>query len=341
MSANTIEVSIKGQWVSVPALQVNGDSLVVTGKRIRMASVHDEEWMEHEIARPEPCIEALRSSRSTDLKADIFTFTQKPSAPKPRYAYPFEWESLAVIELTTFESWWKGLPQETRKNVRRAEKRGVTVMARPFDDETIGGISAVNNDSPIRQGRRYTHYGKSLEEVRRDHSAFVNRSDFICAYHEGKIIGFVKIVYRGEVASVLQLTPMASHQDKRPANAMLAKAIELCAARQISHVAYGMFHYGNKRNNPITEFKVRNGFREILVPRYYVALTTRGRLAMKLNLHKGTLGILPGNVLAVAVALRARWYSFGQWMSRCSSMLERPNRNRQMGGSNPPAGSNA
>lgn len=340
MARSSIEISVKGQWVTVPALSVNGDSVIITGRLFKTAAIHDEEWSEKEIDHPEFYIEALKRSRSEGVKADVFTFTQKPSTSTPRYSYPLEWDSVAVVRLTSFQDWWRGLPQETRKNVRRSQKRGVVVKVKEFGDDLIKGIADVNNDSPVRQGRRYTHYGKSVDEVRRDHSAFVDRSDFICAYFDNQMIGFLKMVYRGDVASILQLTPKASHHDKRPANAMFAKAIELCETRKVSFLTYGMFHYGKKRNNPITEFKVRNGFGELLVPRYYVPLTWRGRLFVGLKLHRGALGILPGSIIEVAVAARAKWYRFRQLMSRCSSMLERPNSNRQMGRSNPPAGSN-
>jgi hypothetical protein len=310
MRGDSIEISVKGQWVTVPVLNVNGDSVILTGKWFKTAAIHDEQWSEREIEHPELYIETLKRSRSQDVKADIFTFTQKPSAPVPRYAYPLEWDSVAAVCLTSFKDWWHNLPQETRKNVRRSQKRGVEVKVKKFDNDLIEGIADVNNDSPIRQGRRYTHYGKSVEQVRKDHSAFVDRSDFVCAYFENQMIGFLKIVYRGDVASILQLTPKASHQDKRPANAMFAKAVEMCEARNISCLTYGMFHYGKKQNTPITEFKVRNGLGEVLVPRYYVPLTRRGKLFVKLKLHRGALGILPGSVIEMGLAARAKWYSF-------------------------------
>ena len=55
---------------------------------------------------------------------------------------------------------------------------------------------------------------------------------------------------------------MASHQDSRPTNALLAKAVELCEAKGVSCLIYGQFNYGNKRDNPLREFKIRCGFTE-------------------------------------------------------------------------------
>ena len=340
MAESSVDISIKGQWVTVPAIPVDDGTIVTTGKWIKYAAVHDEDWAEREVEHPAMCIEALRKAASKGIHADIFTFTHKPPTTVPRYPYPSEGESIAAIRLTTFKEWWESLPQESRKNVRRSQKRGVEVKVHQFDDDLIKGIVEINNDSPMRQGRRYSHYNKSFEQVKKDHSAFVDRSDFICAYLGSEIIGFLKIVYRGEVASILQLTPKLSHSDKRPANAMLAKAIERCSEKGISCVTYGLFNYGNKGNTPIREFKVRNGFGEILVPRYYVPLTAWGAICVRTKLYRGLLGILPQGVIAFAVRARATMYDVKQRMSRCSSMSERPNSDRQMERSIPPAGSN-
>jgi hypothetical protein len=121
----------------------------------------------------------------------------------------------------------------------------------------------------------------------------------------------MKIVCRGDVASILQMLPKASHQDKRPANALLSKAVEVCEARGISYLTYGLFNYGNNRDNSLKEFKVRNGFEEMLTPRFYVPLTSWGRVSMGLKLHRGLSGVLPTSVIKLAVQTRAKWYGRG------------------------------
>lgn len=334
------EISVKGAWVKVPALQVNRTTIVVQGSWLKVASIHDEAWLETELEDPELCVKRLREQEPRGLRADIFTFTQKLPATSPKYAYPVEWDSVAAIPLNSFQDWWEKLPQESRKNVRRSQKRGVVVKVKEFDDDVTRGIVEVNNDSPVRQGRRFTHYGKSFAQVKKDHSSFLDRSDFICAYSGNEFIGFLKIVYRGEIASILQLLAKASHYDERPTNALIAKAVELCGVRKISYLTYGLFNYGNKQNSSVVDFKVRNGFQEILVPRFYVPLTRWGTLCLKLKLHRGLLGILPHRVITLGLNARAKWYNFRQSTGRCSSTVERPNSNRQMGCSIPPAGSN-
>ena len=339
-TSNNIEISVRGSWVTVPAISVEGKNIIVSGKWVKKGIVAAEEWLETEVEDPESCIRKLKEQQSHALRADIFTFAQKLPGSSPQYEYPMEWDSVAAIHITSFKDWWEKLPQESRKNVRRSQKRGVVVMVRDLDDALIKGIIGVNNDSPVRQGRPYVHYGKTFDQVKKDQSSYLDRSVFVCAYLGEELIGFMKMVCRGEVASILQMLPKASHQDKRPANALLAKGVELCEARRISYLTYGLLNYGNKRESSLRDFKIRNGFEEMLTPRFYVPLNIWGSLCVKLKIHRGLLGILPPSVIRLAGKARAKWYNRKQSTSRCSSMSERSTCNRQMECSTPPAGSN-
>jgi hypothetical protein len=307
-----IEIAIKGKWITVPALEVNGKNIVVGGKWIRIARVEAEEWLESELEDPQRCVQVLKQQRSADLQADILSFAQKPPDIHRKYQFPVEWDSVAAVCLTSFQDWWDGLPQETRKNVRRAQKRGVVVQVRTLDDALIRDLQILNNDSPVRQGKVFTHYGKTIDQVKKDQAAFLDRCDYICAYHEKELIGVVKLIYRGEVASILTFLPKASHHDKRPANAIMAKAVELCEQKGIHYLTFGKFNYGNKHHTPLREFKIRNGFGEIRVPHYYVPLTVKGAISVRLKLHRGLLGLLPHGVITFLVNTRAKLHAFKQ-----------------------------
>lgn len=339
MTDDSVEISVRGKWIRVPALDVGGHKIIITGKCIKMAAVHDAAWLETELEDPEVYVKKLKELVSHGLRVDIFTFGQKLPNTLPKYSYPLEWSSVAAARTMSFKEWWEKLPQETRKNVRRSQKRGVVIAVKGLDDDLIRGIVGVNNDSPMRQGRPHDHYGKTFDQVKRDESSFLDRSDFIGAFFGDELIGFLKVVYRGEIASILNLLAKVSQQDKRPANALIAKAVELCAAKGVSYLTYGLFNYGNKRETSLREFKTRNRFEEILVPRYYVPLTTWGTLCIKARLHRELLAILPHDVIKIGLSAREKWYNLKQSMSRCSLMSEQPNRNRPMECSNPPAGS--
>lgn len=326
-----VEIRLKGRWVQVPALQVNGTELIAKGKRLRTAFVRGEEMMETELENPGLYIEKLKHEAKDLLKADLFTFTQKLPETCPKFSYPMEWESVAAIDSASFSVWWESLPQETRKNVRRSQKRGVVILVNDqLDDQLIQGIREVNDDSPIRQGLRNAYYGKSAEETRKLYGEFMGRCEFICAYANGKLIGFLHLIYRGEIASILNLTTKPSEFDKRPANALVAKAVELCESKGISCISYGLFNYGNKRDDPLRTFKIRNGFQEILVPRYFVPLTVWGKFCIKGRFHRGLVGILPNSIIKVGLRARSMWYSFR--VSRSGLPVTQPC-------STPPAGS--
>jgi hypothetical protein len=340
MAPTSIRIKVKEDWITVPALEVDGNVIVVKGRWIKIASLQHADWLEKELEDPKRCISRLEEERRSGLHADIFTFGQMPPTTQPKHNYPVEFESIASLPTSDFKRWWESVPQETRKNVRRSQKRGVVVSVRQMNDDLIHGLVDLNNDSPVRQGKPYTHYGKNFERVKEDQSSFPDRSEFICAYFGEELVGYMKLVYRGNTASILHLLPKASHQDKRPANALIAKAVEVCEAKGISHLIFGKFNYGNKGDNPLREFKSRNGFEEVFVPRFYVPLTAWGQFCVKAKLHRGLVGILPKNVIALGLDVRAKWYSFKHSRSRCSSTPERPNRTRQMERSIPPAGSN-
>jgi len=305
----SIEISVRGRWIQVPAMKFDEKIIVVTGTWIKLAVVHDEVWLDSELENPEACVEKLRKRMAQGLRADIFTFTQKLPDTIPRYNYHLELDSVAAVKTSSFKEWWENLPQESRKNARRSHKRGVTISVLEFGDELIQGIVGINNDAPMKQGRTNDHYGKSLELVRKDQESFQGRSDFICAHVGEEMIGYLKLVYRGQVAAILNLTCKPSHFDKRPSNALLTKAIELCEQKGITHLTYGKFSYGNKRNSSMREFKIRNGFEEILVPRYYIPLTPWGEVCTRLKLYRGLVGILPESVIALGVGARAKWYN--------------------------------
>src|SRR5438094_586727 len=128
LNAKLEEVRSAGKAFYVPSVVICGRTVVVTGKRIRMAQVKDEEVVEGvTVAAPETFIAKLKES---ELKADVFTFAQRPPEITPKYGYHLEWENWAVAPTTSFNEWWENrLPQETRKNESRSSSTGDLSMA--------------------------------------------------------------------------------------------------------------------------------------------------------------------------------------------------------------------
>ena len=312
-----MQISVRGRPSIVPVNRIGTQTVITTGKWIKSACIHDEDWLETEgMGDPDVFIKQL-SQR--DPRADIFTFAQQVPDAEPRYTYPFDRISVAAVPLTTYADWWDALPQESRKNVRRAERREVTVRLASFDDAFVQGIKGIYDESPVRQGQRFWHYGKPLETVKRENSSYLERSCFIGAFYREELVGFMKIVFAKGLARMMQIDCKSAHQDKRPANALIAKAVEISVARGMTHLIYGNYVYGNKRQSPLTEFKRRTGFEEFLIPRYYVPLTLKGRMVVQFKLYRGVLGLMPSGLIDFLLKLRAQGYKHTPLWRKASS----------------------
>jgi hypothetical protein len=103
-------------------------------------------------------------------------------------------------------------------------------------------------------------------------------------------------------------------------NALIAKAVELCEQKGVSHLIYGQFIYGNNRKSSFLEFKRRNGFEQVNFPRYYIPLTLKGEVFIRLRLYRGLNGLIPEPLLRPLLSFRA-WY--------CKAISLRPIRERK------------
>ena len=306
MNTIPIEVSVKGKTVVLLGVCIQGRNVVVTGKWLKTATIHDEEWLSGEMLHdPEQFVTLLRESRQG---ADIFSFASAQPDVDPGYDYHREWDNIAVIRTESYSNWWNGLSQDSRRNVRLAGKRGVKVCCAEFDDRLVEGIKGIYNETPVRQGRRFWHYGKDDATVRHDNATYLDRSVFVAAYYGDELIGFIKMVHVDKTAKIMQILSKNEHFDKRPANAMIAKAVEICAQDGKSFLAYCRYVYGNKKNSSITEFKRRNGFEELRFPRYYVPLTWKGRMALRCGMHLGIKNVLPESLTDRLLAMRSQFY---------------------------------
>ncbi len=306
MSIGHTEIRVRGKTVSVPSAQIYGRNVIVTGKWLKTAVPQDEELIEGEtVPDPQAFVSKLKGS---GLNADIFTFAQKLPATPPNYNYHMEWDNVAVIPITTFSEWWeKRVESSVRRAVKKAAKQGLVVKVADFDDEYVEGIVGINNETPVRQGRAFWHYRKSFEAVKLENSTYADRNIFLGAYFQNELIGFMRITCVDKVASVIQLLSMVKHYDKRPTNALLAKAVEVCEQRGYSYLMYCNYIYNDPKSS-LTEFKRRNGFEQVLLPRYFIPLSLKGRIALRLGLHQGLRRRIPKPVLSQLLTIRNYWY---------------------------------
>src|SRR6267142_3385753 len=177
-------------WPRRFGMNVCGRDIQVQGQLFRIARLDGDKYKF--LDDPEPVLAGLRKS---DARVDIFTFMQKLPESAPKYDYPVVIDNLAVLPVTTFDDWWtKTIGFKARNKAKQAQKKGVEIREVPFDENLAKGIWEIYNESPVRQGRRFPHYGKSLDAVRRMSATFPDSSGFIGAFLGEKLIGFIKLV---------------------------------------------------------------------------------------------------------------------------------------------------
>jgi len=307
MTAEQTEIIFRGKPYKVPSIRVNERTVVVTGRWLKTASIHEELILDGEpVDNPERFIQAIREAR---LGADIFSFGQKMTDGQPKHRYQFEWDNAAAIPITSYEDWFKNhTAMDVRQNVRKSAKRGVTARSVPFDDAFVRGIVEVFNEDPLRQGRTFWHYGKDFDTVKKEMGHCLERSEFIGAYVGDELIGLIKLLYTGNIAGIVINVSKHKHFEKRAPNALIAKAIEVSQQRGMAYLTYAKFAYGKKTKSSLSDFKRHHGFEPMQFPRYYIPLTLKGHLAVKLRLYRGWQEIVPERLQHVILTLRSAAY---------------------------------
>lgn len=302
-------LSVKGKMQEVQAIRLDNLIIVIQGRLIKVAEIFDECWLETN-SLPDPhCV--LKKLREAHHNVDLFTFSQRVPDTKPQFNFHMEWDNVAVIPVSSYEHWFqKQISSTRRRDLRRAcEKKGVVVRETEFDEKYIHGIMSIYNESPIRAGRKFWHYGKDFATVQAENSTYLERSTFLGAYFQDQMIGYMKIVWDAHSAAIMQILSKMEFREKLPNNAFLSEAVRLCSIRKIPYLLYGPLVYGNKIDSSLTLFKLANGFVRMDIPRYYVPLTSKGNMFLKLGLHRDPKEMIPQWLYSRLLDMREKWYS--------------------------------
>jgi len=294
----------RGEELSL--IQICNTAINVQGSFPRIARVDAEKFLY--LDEPEPVIEALKNPSSRP--ADVFTFIQRLPDTTPKYSFPMEMDNLAVLPISTFEQWWtQRIGFKARNKAKQAAKKGVILREVAFSGELVEGICRIYNECLIRQGRKFPHFGKDYETIYKEEATYLEKSLFIGAYLEGELIGFVKLLIddRGTQAGLLNIVSLISKRDLAPTNALISHSVKICADRKIPYLVYSNFSYGKRERDSLSDFKERNGFERVDIPRYFVPLSPLGKLALRLGLHKKFVDRIPAALAEKLRNARNQW----------------------------------
>jgi hypothetical protein len=297
--AFTKETLIRGRPARIGCIRIADQTYSISGGPIAIARLEDE-WYE-DVKDPDAVIAFL--NENPDFRPDIVTFWQRLPDLTPKYPFHLEWDHIAAMPTSSYKDWFQHhIKPRVRTSIRKAEKEGVVVKETVWDDAFVRGMTALFNESPFRQGARFWHYGKDFATVKEQFSRFLHREHLIGAYYKDEMIGFIMLGNAGRFGLTGQILSSITHRDKATNVALVAKAVEVCEQRQFGRLVYLFWTEGS-----LTEFKRRCGFEKTAVPRDYVPLTLKGKLALSCGVHRGWRTLIPQPMKASLKRLRTAW----------------------------------
>ena len=289
----------KGVPVRLDAVRAENKAFIISGHFIKTAALKNE-WQE-DVEDPDRVVRELKACPVT---IDFLRFWQRIPEAETKYRYYKEWRYVAAIPVTDYKHWLqKQISPKARNKLRKTQKFGVVIEETELTDELVRGITEIFNQSPVRRGKRFWHYGKDFETVKKEMSLDLSESIFITAYHGKELIGFIKLLLADRYAMLTLILDKIDHRGKAPMNGMIAKAVEICAQRKVPYIVYMMWRRGGHG-----EFQESTGFEKIPIPEYSVPLSLKGALALRLRLHRGLKGLIPERMMVYLLALRSKWY---------------------------------
>ena len=232
----------------------------------------------------EPRRDLLRNLRKKGV--DLFTFVQRTFVQETfEKKYPFhkEVENIAIMKIASYDDWWtRTIRKKVRQSVKKAEKSGVKVKIVEVNEDFFRSVQRIYNETPFREGRRYSGYGLSIGHLREKFDD-IGDSDILGAYFNGQLIGLLWLTYGDRTAMFRSFVSFIKHRNKCPNNALIAEAVRRCSERQVTFLVYGN-HYGFLPG--LDKFREHQGFRKFPLPRYYIPLSRMGQLAIELGIHR-------------------------------------------------------
>ncbi len=202
--------------------------LSISGRTVRIAKLRHE-WFEF-LENPMPTVQALHKK---DNRADLFTFLQDLNDRQPQYPFYREAASAAVLPVTTYEVWWQSLDPRVRNKIRKAQKGGVEFRDVVLNEEFAQAVQVIYSESPIRQGRKFWHFGQSAASIHEELSSLFGRCHFVGAYWRNELIGFAKLFHGNNILRTVHIIGKLAQRDKPVQDGLIARAVEICEEQGI------------------------------------------------------------------------------------------------------------
>jgi len=240
--------------------------------------------------------------KATKGCADLFTFLQESHLVRPELPFHRETASTSVLTIKSLDDWWNKLHFKARNKARKAQKTGVEIHETELNDAFVRGVAKIYSESPLRQGRKFTHYRKDFTAIKNDLSSFLEKSSFTGAYFGGELVGFMKLFEGNGIMRIIHIIAMLAHRDKCVMDALIAHAVKMCDRKSIP-----LLHYGDWASRGLGAFRAKYNFQRQDDARYFIPLTLRGKFMLSLRLHRPLRERLPQSWADRLIAVRNYW----------------------------------
>jgi hypothetical protein len=243
---------------------------------------------------------------------DVFTFIERKwcfTLPNPPRSWLKTRDNIALLQIATYDAWLESIGKKTRNMIRKAGRNRIrTEIAEP-NRKLAEGIWKIYNDTPIRQERGFPHYGTSLQAIETN-MLLTKNSTYVVAYRQDELIGFIRLIHGDNITFIDQILSLQKYWDKAVNNALVARAVQFCADKDIRWLMYGRMG-----NHPtLDNFKQNSGCIQFQLTRYYIILTGKGRIASRLGLHRDIKDALPQSAKRPLIPIY-------NWISRTKMLI--------------------
>jgi len=174
--------------------------------------------------------------------------------------YTLYFHPIAIIKIPqNIDQYLKHIGAKSRNMIKKAQKQGIECDVFSWNDK-LNDIYKINTSSFIRQGREmdisYKEYPKNIEYPKENDFKIVH----IGAFHNTILIGYVELYLYGNFAMTNRILGHNEYLRYGIMNLLIKHCVEYAIENNISFINY--LTMLNRKNNSLSAFKYRVGFRE-------------------------------------------------------------------------------
>lgn len=174
--------------------------------------------------------------------------------------YVFYFHPIAIIQTPeNIDEYLKHIGAKSRNMNKKALKNGISTALFQWNDR-LEDIYAINTSSKQRQGREmdkaYIEYPKKVETIKEKDFSIV----YVGAFKDDTLVGYVELYVYGNFIMTNRILGHKEQLKYGVMNILIKHCVEYAIENNVAYINYLTMQ--NRKNNSLSAFKYRVGFRE-------------------------------------------------------------------------------